>query len=335
MSSALSPFNWTGRLDAEDSDFGRRVHQVVQPFKAAPGISLIGLASDLGVQYNQGRLGARDGPAYFRQAFANLAWHFDTPFFDIGDYSIRDDHSGEPLAHAQTAYAEATAQALNAKQFVLGIGGGHEIGWASYLGCRYYLDSIGAKEKTVAILNFDAHFDLRCPPTNAHWLGSSGTPFYQASIDCQTRDIEFRYACLGIDQSANTTALFNYAKSQQVDYLLDEDCDKISADALIEKFLDKADYLYVTICLDALPAHVASGVSAPAALGVSLDFVIHSLKQVEKVCAVNKVNWLMADIAELNPRFDIDQRTAKVAARLAYEIIQLQNQNFSLGQFSS
>ena len=56
---------WQGRIDHEDGADGLRVHQIVQPYSdqsSTTGVTLIGLASDLGVQHNQGRAGARDGP---------------------------------------------------------------------------------------------------------------------------------------------------------------------------------------------------------------------------------------------------------------------------------
>jgi formiminoglutamase len=56
-------------------------------------------------------------------------------------------------------------------------------------------------------------------------------------------------------------------------------------------------------------------VSAPAARGVGLD-VLEPL--VDAVCASGKVR--LADIAEMNPRFDVDGRTAAVAARIAARI---------------
>jgi len=169
---------------------------------------------------------------------------------------------------------------------------------------------------------------LRQPAQGAKWEGSSGTPFYQVAKDCQQRGDEFKYACLGINDSANTKALFNYAQDNNVEYLLDRDCQLSAAQDLIEKFVAKADYLYVTICLDALPANIAPGVSAPASLGISLEFIIQCLSTISQACNTNKVAWLMSDIAELNPSLDIDQRTAKVAARLAYEIIRLQQPRF-------
>ena len=80
-------------------------------------------------------------------------------------------------------------------------------------------------------------------------------------------------------------------------------------------FVADVEAVYLTVCLDVLPAAVAPGVSGPAARGVGLD-VLEPL--IDTVCASGKVR--VADIAEMNPRFDIDGRTAAVAARIAARI---------------
>lgn len=317
---------WQGRIDPEDGDLGTRLHQKVKTFDASnhvPGISFIGLSCDLGVQHNQGRVGAKQGPIALRKALANLAWHHDTKFYDVGDIHISTEDLSDPLAKAQEVYGEQVKQLLMNEQFVIGLGGGHEIAWASYQGCRAYLDTLAIKDATVGILNLDAHFDLRKPAKGANWKGSSGTPFYQVAKDCEKKNVPFRYACLGISELANTKALFNFAREHDVKYLLDDQCTLDTSETLIHEFLANLDYLYVTICLDALPASVCPGVSAPSALGIPMPFVLGALKQVYQACKLHKVKWLMSDLAELNPDLDRDQHTAKVAARLAYEIMRL------------
>ena len=84
---------------------------------------------------------------------------------------------------------------------------------------------------------------------------------------------------------------------------------------VLRSFLAGIDALYLTIDLDVLPASVAPGVSAPAALGVELSAVEEI---VEAAKASGKLR--LADVAELNPEFDVDGRTARVAARLVWRL---------------
>jgi formiminoglutamase len=303
---------WQGRVDPEEGATARYWHQVVSldpPVK--PGVALLGLASDRGVQINRGRPGAVEGPAALRNALAGLAWHHDTPLIDAGNIRVGDD-----LPAGQEAYAERLLNLLDQRQFVIGLGGGHEIGWASYLGCRRYLDRI-APGKTLGIVNIDAHFDLRTTAPAA----SSGTPFYQVAQHCKEQGHPFRYACLGIARSANTRALFERADSLGVEYLMDIDFSAPAAQDLLQRFLAQVDSLYVTCCLDAFPASAAPGVSAPAALGISPAEVLRVIEALGEQCRAAGVHWLMADIAELSPAHDLDNRTARLAARVVDELL--------------
>lgn len=59
-----------------------------------------------------------------------MAAHDVRPVDDLGDVACE----GDALEAAQDAYAAAASTALSAGSLVIGLGGGHEIAWASYLG---------------------------------------------------------------------------------------------------------------------------------------------------------------------------------------------------------
>ena len=306
------PNIWQGRVDEEDGLAGYRWHQSVgfeTPLKQE--VSLLGLASDRGVKLNKGRPGASEGPTALRRALAAQAWHHDIPLYDGGDIRVLDD-----LASGQQAYADHLSSLLGNGQFVIGLGGGHEIGWASYLGCRQWMDD-NATGKTLGIINFDAHFDLRKSAPNS----SSGTPFYQVAQHCAAQGHSFRYGALGIARPSNTRALFNRADDFSVSYLLDKDCYGENGAAFLRRFLASVDCLYLTICLDVFPAAFAPGVSAPAALGVNPQWVMETIAVNGSLCREYGVNWLMADVAELSPVHDASDSTARLAARLVDEVL--------------
>ena len=98
-------------------------------------------------------------------------------------------------------------------------------------------------------------------------------------------------------------------------FQLDESLDATSGISALKSFVADVDDLYLTVCLDVLPGAVAPGVSSPAPRGVGLA-VLEPL--IDVVCASGKVR--LADIAEMNPRFDADGRTAAVAARIVARI---------------
>ena len=83
----------------------------------------------------------------------------------------------------------------------------------------------------------------------------------------------------------------------------------------LREFLARHRRVYLTVCLDVLPGSIAPGVSAPAALGVDPMLVD---RLVEVIVASGQI--AIADVAELNPRFDQDDRTARIAARFVAHI---------------
>jgi formiminoglutamase len=151
---------------------------------------------------------------------------------------------------------------------------------------------------------------------------SSGTPFWQIAQHCKQQNHPFHYACLGVSAAANTPALFDIAKATQTRYLSDMECHEAGAKTLLIPMLQEIDELYVTICLDAFPASIAPGVSAPSALGISPQFVINMLHWLAQSQKDLGFNWRLADLAEMNPTFDVNNHTAKLAARLAFELVQ-------------
>lgn len=314
---AASP--WTGRVDAADGERGRRWHQVVRPAQQAgrPGVALLGFASDAGVSRNHGRPGAAEGPPALRRALANFAWHGSEAarLYDAGDVVCRDD----ALEEAQAAYADRLAGLLHGGHFVIGLGGGHEIAWAAHSGLERAFAADPRFER-LGILNFDAHLDLRRPETAGR--GTSGTPFLQIAEARAARGLDFRYLCVGASEAANTPALFDRARALGVTIVTDLGAAQPEASLQLQRFIEASSAVYLTFCLDVLPPAVAPGVSAPAGLGVALHRVVTLLKDALAACGHGRPGskLLLADIAELNPRFDPDGRTARTAARLVYEL---------------
>jgi len=300
----VDPPEWTGRDDGPGTEH-LRWHRAVRPLAGAggPGTALIGFASDEGVRRNKGRTGAAEGPGALRRALAPLALHSPALLYDGGDVRVDDGD----LEGGQRALGEAVAAAMAGGHFPVVLGGGHEVAYASYLG----LDAgLGAdRERTLGVLNLDAHFDLREEPA-----ATSGTGFLQIARDERARGREFRYAAVGISRTANTGALFDRAAELGAEYLTDDACSLLAVEKVLDfvrAFVDSVDDVYLTLDLDVLPAWVAPGVSAPAALGVAPE-VVQAV--VDTVAASGRL--ALFDVAELNPSLDADGRTARVAARM-------------------
>ncbi|MEA3543858.1 MAG: arginase family protein, partial [Thermodesulfobacteriota bacterium] len=81
------------------------------------------------------------------------------------------------------------------------------------------------------------------------------------------------------------------------------------------EFIRPCQAVYLSIDLDVLPAATAPGVSAPAGRGIPLPVLEQLLSLIRSVA---QKRLRVADIAEYNPIYDIDSRTARVAARLCH-----------------
>ncbi|SEE73879.1 formiminoglutamase [Arthrobacter alpinus] len=324
MTPDLSPTRWAGRDDGPGPEHRRWHHAVNDSLataaKTAPGqkaahapssatsrgIALMGFRSDEGVRRNRGRTGAAEAPAAIRAALTSLSAPKALVVRDLGDVTV----VGDELEEGQERLGREISDALQAGNLPVVLGGGHETAFGSYLG----LAASGALAgQRLGIINLDAHFDLR-----ADSIPSSGTPFRQIAELEAAAGRPFTYRVVGISEANNTLDLFQTAARLGVEHLLDEDCSASALPAVkdfVDRFLDGVDAVYLTIDLDVLPAHTAPGVSAPAALGVPMEVILAVCRQLS---ASSKL--VHVDVVELNPRFDIDNRTARAAARLVHAI---------------
>jgi formiminoglutamase len=318
LSVDTAPLPWTGRNDGADPADARWWQKVEAltalgptdgpPDHGTPGANreeprpaaFLGFCSDEGVRRNQGRPGAALGPQALRAAMSSLAVHSQRALRDAGDVVV----SGTGLEDGQHRAGQAVTSLLNAGFLTVLLGGGHETAYASYLGVAGSTPVQSGRR--LGVLNLDAHFDLRREP-----VATSGTPFLQMADAEKAAGRDFGYAVLGISAPNNTSSLFRTADRLGVAYLQDEQCSLMEATRFVAAFLDRIDILYLTIDLDVLPASVAPGVSAPAGYGVPLDVIAAVCRQVS-----GSGKLLHCDVAELNPPFDVDSRTARVAARL-------------------
>jgi formiminoglutamase len=267
-------------------------------------VALLGFACDAGVARNGGRVGAADGPRALRRALANVAWHRRGPAWDAGDVACE----GEALEAAQVELGAHVARLLAEGQRPVVLGGGHEAALGTFLGLAEHAAARRPVPR-LAVVNVDAHLDLREGSRR-----TSGTPFRDIAAECARRGWPFRYLCLGLDEDSATDALLDGARALGAAWRSDRSLlagGPVAARGAVAAFLDGADLVHLSLDLDALPAAAAPGVSAPAPRGLPLHLVE------EVVDAVVETGRLaVADVAELCPRQDEGERTARAAARL-------------------
>lgn len=309
-----NPDLWQGRIDGEDRAL-HRWHQVVECVdlnsvkQMDNAIAILGFCSDEGVRRNKGREGAKAAPPYLRKILANLPVHFGTHrrLIDVGDIHIQ----GYDLESAQKALAMAVSKIRSLNGFPLIIGGGHEVTYGHFRG-------LSSDNKRIGVINIDAHLDMR--PLE-EGKGNSGTSFYQLERELSSNGQQLHYMAIGIQDIANTQGLLQYAISKDVLIVKADEIQAKRLDAVkakIESFAAEIDELYLTLDMDVFAAAYAPGVSAVAFQGLIPDHTFYELL----TYIFKQPKLVSMDIAELNPRFDIDEHTGRLAASFIFKLLQ-------------
>lgn len=264
-----------------------------------PRCAIVGFPSDEGVRRNRGRPGASAAPFEIRSQLYKLtppAEYFD-PFKklvgktkDLGNIPVSVN-----VEAAQDDLGNVVAELLKAGTLPIILGGGHETAFGHFLG---YAKS----ERKTAILNIDAHPDVRpLKEGKSH----SGSPFRQAlmhkSLCCE------QYLVAGLQPQAVAREHLDFIDNYDGRYLFREDTNLTTLSELLQEH--ESNRLMVTFDMDAVDQAFAPGVSAPCANGLHADMWLkaaYSAGNDEKVSSF--------DISEMNPEFDRDGQTARLAA---------------------
>ncbi|WP_250255468.1 formimidoylglutamase [Chryseobacterium sp. Marseille-Q3244] len=298
---------WQGRLDGEELLFHRLFQRVKEEQNydniLTNDFALHGFAVDEGVRRNKGRQGAKDAPNVIRKNMSNFPVILPNfSMLDFGNVTCEDGN----LENAQNNLAKNVSKVLLKGGKSLVLGGGHEVTYAHYLGIK-----TAFPEQKIGIINIDAHFDNRQPEKGVG--PSSGTGFWQIAQEGPINSLH-----IGIQRNSNTLKLFDTAHQYGMKYILSDELFFENLPSIyqrIDDLLENVDYAYLTICMDVFNSSIAPGVSASAYNGIFADatfmhFYRHILKN-KKLVAL--------DVAEVNPSFDIQDRTARLAACLVNE----------------
>jgi|SRR5690625_2633508 len=297
---------WDGRTDEDEASL--RYHQVVslQDSKTlqandAKAFSIIGFQCDEGVRRNQGRVGAAMAPNEIRKHLASIPYTLpkSTQTVDVGNVRCVDG----ALEKAQRTLGEHVSTLFNKNYIPIILGGGHETFYGHYLGVR---QAVGEKD-SIGMINIDAHFDLRVDD-----IPSSGTMFHQILSE----DSNAGYFCLGIQPLSNTETLFKEAKKHKCTYVFEEDVMQEHTFKMIDSFSQNHDHLIVTLCTDSIVSTAAPGVSAPSPFGLEPKVVKQLLRYI-----VSKRNIRSFDISEVNPKFDNNSQTSRLAAYIVADVM--------------
>lgn len=264
-------------------------------------IVIVGCPQDEGIRRCGGRQGAQRAPDAVRREFYRF-----TPFglrvkiFDAGN--VKTAGSLEEIHERQQ---QTVSQILRDGKRALVLGGGNDI---AYPDGAAMAEVYGAGNWLA--VNLNANFDV-CGKAER----SSATPFrqlleekllrpdyfYESAFQTQLASpVHYRYLQnLGV----NLISLEQLRSREQADYELRE--------LIKQKFINHSSSLntFFSFDLDCVRMADAPGVSAPNPTGLRGGELITIVK-----FAANLMNTRLIEFTEVNPNFDVDNRTVKLVA---------------------
>jgi formiminoglutamase len=288
------------RNDPNDPRLGNIVSTDEKDYATAD-IVILGSPQDEGVRRNNARVGAALAPNAIRKQFYKLTpFNIKKRLFDVGDViigaTLEDTH--------ETQRAVVKQILLDGKRLII-LGGGNDI---SYPDGRAMAEVFGA-QKWIGI-NVDSHLDVRIAEQR-----NSGTayrqlleeghllPNYFYEVAYQTHFVSPVYYKYIRDLGVNRISLEILRSRDQADMELKEN--------IRQRFIGQSSSLntFFGFDIDAVRSADAPGSSAPSPLGLRAGEFITLVKY-----AASLANTKLIEFSEVNPKFDIDDRTTTLVA---------------------
>jgi formiminoglutamase len=315
-----SPAEWWSGLDPVSPDLTRgrgdpedlRLGDVVRRWEGgAPKVQsgqpiLVGFPSDEGVRRNGGRPGSARAPDRIREFLYRLTAWDGVAGVDLADSGLLDMgnvHVDQELEQVQQRLGVVVAALLRADAVPIVLGGGHETTYGHFLGY------VGAT-LNAAIINVDAHLDVRPYPNGAH----SGSPFRQA-LEHADRPVTFGgYAVIGAQRQsvAKSHAEFVLAHGGRLHWLpalASPDWPLSVLAGELENMEARTDSVLLTVDADAFRQSHVPGTSAPSPVG--LDGA--TWPEIAYL-AGRRLSVRSIDLVEVNPAVDPDGQSSRWAA---------------------
>jgi formiminoglutamase len=287
------------RDDPNDIRLGETIPTAGSDYDAAQ-IVLLGLPQDEGVRRNRGRTGAAAAPDAIRRCLYKLVSIEGLRLFDLGN--TRTDGTLEDI-HAR--HRAIVHQLLHAGKTVIVLGGGND---TSFPDCAALADRNSAP---LLAFNIDAHFDVR-----ADTIPNSGTPYRQLLEGGFLHPDSFYE--IGFQPFANSSAYKHYLVEKGVTAYDLAHVHEVGIRSLLLTVLRSHTNpaIFWGIDMDVVRAADAPGVSAPNATGISGE----ELCQVAQIAGADRRTRLF-ELTEVNPTYDIDDRTCRLAAAAIWHFL--------------
>lgn len=298
--SRPNPELFFSRKDKNDPRMGEIVTTDEKQYDSAD-IVILGCPQDEGVKRNHGRAGAATAPDAIREQFYKLTpMGIKRKLFDLGDIKIAGT-----LEEIHDIHAAVVEQVLRDGKRLIIIGGGNDISYPD----GKAMAAVFGPDAWIGI-NVDSHLDVRADqPRN------SGTPYRQLLEEGLLLPGSFYE--VGYQSHFCSPVYYNYLKELGVNRISlevlrsHEAADQEIKDRVRLKFINQSSSLntFFGFDIDALRSADAPGTSAPSPLGLRAGEFITLVKY-----AASLANTKIIEFTEVNPNFDIDNRTTKLVA---------------------
>ncbi|HDS00764.1 MAG TPA: arginase [candidate division Zixibacteria bacterium] len=284
------------RNDPNDIKMGEFVKSAPENYADADFV-LLGCPQDEGVRRNKGRVGAKDGPCAIRKALYKFSVPEKVGFcelFDLGDTNV--EGSLEEIHDRQHIIVKKILE--DGKRLVI-LGGGNDI---SYPDCS----ALAEISNDLLVFNIDSHFDVR-----EENIRHSGTPYRQLLDEKQILP-ERLYEMAG-KEIVNSPEYRRYLDETGAHvYPLEE----LRSKGMKETFRNilnenKSEHIFWGFDLDSVQAQDAPGVSAGYPIGLTAEEICY----IAKIAGSDRRSQIL-ELTELNPKYDIHERTAKLASMM-------------------
>ncbi len=291
---------FVSRNDPNDPSLGEIVGREERDYASAD-IVILGCPQDEGVRRNNGRVGAAAAPDAIRAQFYKLTtFNIKNKIFDLGNVKI-----GGTLEATHETHFDVVCQLLRDGKRVIVLGGGNDISYpdgaamAEVFGPEWWIG-----------VNIDSHLDVRIADQR-----NSGTPYRQLLEEKLLLPTYFYE--VGFQSHFCSPVYYEYIRSLGVHRISLEllrsrsDADVELKEMIREKFIGHSSSLntFFGFDMDAVRANDAPGTSAPSPLGLRASEFIQLVKY-----AASLANTKIIEFSEVNPNFDIDNRTTKLVA---------------------
>ncbi|MDQ3372709.1 MAG: formimidoylglutamase [Acidobacteriota bacterium] len=288
--------------DPNDIRLGEIVSSAVQKYESSE-IIILGCPQDEGVARNKGRIGAALAPDAIRAQFYKLTnFGIKKNIFDLGNTNICGT-----LEETHEIHIKIVKTILKDEKRIIVLGGGNDI---SYADGRAMAETFGF-ENWLAV-NIDAHFDVR-----KEFPRNSGTPYRQLLDEKHLKPENF-FEIAYQPQSASPV-YFEYLKNLGVTMV---SLDELHGGKSVVKFLKEIFTTHHSplttfygFDVDSVRASDAPGVSASSPIGLKAEEFI----ELAKFAGQNPQTRII-EFTEVNPKFDVDNRTAKLVAYAMHEL---------------